>query len=221
MAAASIGSAVIGSKGAKSAAKTQAASDAAAIAEQRAAREQMRQLLQPYVDAGGSALPGLLDLAGVGGGQQQAIDAIAGSPLFKSLAGQGEEAILANASATGGLRGGNVQGALAQFRPQLLNQFVNDQFGRLSGIVQMGQNSAAGVGSAGMNSASAIGSLLADQGAARAGGALGSANAISGGLQGIGQMFMLQSLLGGFGGGGGGGAPAPGMGTILNTSSAF
>jgi hypothetical protein len=166
-------------------------------------------------------LPGLLDLAGVGGGQQQAIDAIAGSPLFKSLAGQGEEAILANASATGGLRGGNVQGALAQFRPQLLNQFVNDQFGRLSGIVQMGQNSAAGVGSAGMNSASAIGSLLADQGAARAGGALGSANAISGGLQGIGQMFMLQSLLGGFGGGGGGGAPAPGMGTILNTSSAF
>ncbi|WP_449405980.1 hypothetical protein [Massilia phosphatilytica] len=37
------------------------------------------------------------------------------APRFQALQQQGNDAILANASATGGLRGGNVQGALGQF----------------------------------------------------------------------------------------------------------
>jgi hypothetical protein len=80
--------------------------------------------------------------AGMTGEQAQAtaIDRIANSPLLAELTRQGEEAILQNASATGGLRGGNVQGALAQFRPQMLQQEIDKQYARLAGLSGMGQS---------------------------------------------------------------------------------
>jgi hypothetical protein len=85
---------------------------------------------------------------------------------------------LQNASATGGLRGGNVQGALGQFRPALLNQFIEQQYGRMAGIAGMGQNAAAGVGAAGMNTANQIGTQFGNIGQAQANQALarGQAN---------------------------------------------
>jgi len=122
--------------------------------------------------------------------QQQAVSGIENNPMFQAFARQGEEGILQNASATGGLRGGNVQGALAQFRPALLNQFIEQQYGRLGGMAQIGQASAAGVGAAGVNSASSIADLLGQAGAARAGAALGQGRAYS-------QPFNLLSTLGG------------------------
>jgi hypothetical protein len=119
--------------------------------------------------------------------QQQAIEALQSSPQFQSLIQQGENAMLQNASATGGLRGGNVQGALAQFRPQLLNQLINQQYGRLGGIagaglgvtgdiLSRGQASAAGQAAAGMASATNIGNLLANQASATAGGQVAAGN---------------------------------------------
>jgi hypothetical protein len=84
----------------------------------------------------------------------------------------GEERILANASATGGLRGGNVQAALAQFSPALLADTINQQYSRLGGLVQVGQNSAAGVGTATLGTANNTSNLLQQQGAAQAGGYL-------------------------------------------------
>ena len=89
---------------------------------------------------------------------------------------QGEEAILQQASATGGLRGGNVQAALSQFRPQVLNSLIEQQYNRLGGLATLGQASAAGQGAQGMASASNIGNLLANQGAAIAGGQLARGN---------------------------------------------
>jgi hypothetical protein len=174
---------------ANSSAKKSAANSAAraetnaanmAIAEQRDAREQMRALLQPYVDAGNPALAGILGLTGLAGpgSQQAAFNQQEQSPLFQGIAQQGENAILQNASATGGLRGGNVQGALAQFRPALLNQFIEQQYGRMAGIAGMGQNAAAGVGTAGMNTANQIGAQFGNIGQAQANQALarGQAN---------------------------------------------
>lgn len=107
--------------------------------------------------------------------QQEAVAQIEGSPMFQALARQGEEAILQNASATGGLRGGNTQAALAQFRPALLNQFIEQQYSRLGGLTKIGQASAAGVGAAGMDAATNIGNALTAAGQAQAGGALASA----------------------------------------------
>jgi hypothetical protein len=187
MAAASVGSAAIGANAAKRAGRQQVQAAETGTAEQRLAREEMRRLLEPYVSAGTPALQSMMGAVGLRGPEEQAafIAQQEQSPIFQALARQGEEAMAQNASATGGLRGGNLQGALAQFRPALLNQFLEQQYGRLGGLAQMGQASAAGVGSAGMTSASNIGNLLGQAGAARAGATLGSAQAFGQGLSDI------------------------------------
>lgn len=176
----SIGSAAIGASSAKKAGQYQVQAAEAGAAEQRAAREETRRLLQPYVEAGGPALQAQMAALGFAGPEAQAkyVSQQEKSPIFQAIARQGEEAMLQKASATGGLRGGNIQGALAQFRPSLLNQFLNQQYERLGGMTTLGQQSAAGVGSAGMQSASAISGLLSEMGAARAGSALGVGQAV-------------------------------------------
>lgn len=173
-AAVSIGGAVLKGKSASKAGQLQYDAAMAGVEETKAAREQMRQLLQPYVAAGGSALEAQMGALGLAGpeAQQAYVSQQEQSPIFQALARQQEEAILQNASATGGLRGGNVQGALAQFRPALLNQFLEQQYGRLGGMTSLGQASAAGVGTAGMSASRGISELLGTGGAAKSGAAL-------------------------------------------------
>jgi hypothetical protein len=188
VAAGGVGSAVIGSKAASNAANAQVEASAMGVAEQRAAREEMRRLMEPYLASGNKALGNYMDFMGLGdiGSQQSQISALEDSPIFQSLVQQGEQGILQNASATGGLRGGNTQGALAQFRPAMLNQQIQQQMDRLGGLATMGQNAAAGVGSSGMQSASSIASLLGEAGAARAGSSIASGQAWGNALGNIG-----------------------------------
>jgi hypothetical protein len=61
---------------------------------------------------------------------------------MQALVSQGEEALLQNAAATGGLRGGNLQGALAQFRPQMLSNLITQQYNQLGGIGALGAQGA-------------------------------------------------------------------------------
>jgi hypothetical protein len=187
-----LGSAALGASAASKAGKAQVAAADKGVEEQRAAREEMRRLLEPYVAAGSPALEAQMGALGLRGpeAQQAYVAQQEQSPIFQALARQQEEAILQNASATGGLRGGNVQGALAQFRPALLNQFLEQQYGKLGGMTALGQQSAAGVGTSGMQSAGAIADLFGQAGAARAGSALGVGQALSG-------PFNLLSTLGG------------------------
>lgn len=260
----SLAGSAISAKASKKAGEIQAGAAESGIEETRAAREELRRLLQPYADVGQPALRAQLDLLGLGpsetdwgayarsnpaimqafeaqsnqpaisfggfrgfgqygepiydeaygtqfqmqpksleefaqdyyysqgmaGGddirnftvtpqqrQQQAIGAIEQSPMFRSMVEQGENAILQNASATGGLRGGNTQAALAQFRPEILNRLITQQYERLGGMTALGQQSAAGVGTSGMTSASSIAELLGQAGAAQAGAKLGAAQA--------------------------------------------
>ena len=206
--AAGVYSANKSSKAANNAANIQAGSAQAGIDEQRRQFDAVQQLLQPYVQAGTGALGGQMDLTGANGGpaQQAAIDALMKSPQFTSAQQLGENRILANASATGGLRGGNTQAALAQFNPALLASTINDQYARLGGLTSIGQNAAAGVGNAGMATGNQVTNLLQQQGAAQAGGALASgreaagyANALTGS---IGQYFGMGGSFGsGLGGG--------------------
>jgi hypothetical protein len=164
---------------AKDAANAQTASSEAGIAEQRRQFDQIQQLLAPYVNAGTGALAGQQDLLGRNGAaaQQSAIDGIQNSAQFKALQQQGNDAILANASATGGLRGGNTQAALAQFQPQLLSQLIEQQYQRLGGLTSLGQNAAAGTGNAGLQTGNNITQLLGQQGQAQAGAALAAGKA--------------------------------------------
>lgn len=161
------------------AADTQSAAALASIEEQKRQFDAMQAVLKPYTDAGITSLSSQQDLAGLNGAEKQraAIAGIAGSAEMQAMTQQGENAMLQNASATGGLRGGNIQGALAQYRPQVLSSLINQQYGRLSGITQMGQASAAGVGAAGMQTGANIGNTLMQSGNAQAQGILGAGNA--------------------------------------------
>ena len=168
------------------AAAAQGAASQAGIEEQRRQFDEMRKLLQPYTEAGIPALEQQQTLLGLRGpeAEQAAIARLTGGETFKALAQQGENALLQQASATGGLRGGNLQGALGQFRPQLLSNLIEQQYGRLGGMTNLGQASAAGVGAAGMETGTNIANLLGQQGSAEAGGILGEAKA-------YGQLFNL------------------------------
>lgn len=165
-------------KAGERAGETQAAASQAGIEEQRRQFDALVELMSPYVQAGTGAMQQQQALIGLQGpeAQQQAVSGFEQSPLFQSMQQQGENAILQNASATGGLRGGNVQAALSQFRPQLLNQLIEQQYGRLGGLASMGQASAAGQASGGMKSASNVGNLLANQAQAVAGGQMARGN---------------------------------------------
>lgn len=187
-----------------SAAETQASATRAGINEQRRQFDAMQAVLAPYVqsgqgaigrlgqyeDAGSQALSGQLALSGLSGteAQKAAIAALRESPEMQALIQQGENAILQNASATGGLRGGNVQAALAQYRPQVLSNLINQMYSRLGGLTalgqgttmnlaQLGQASAASQASGALQTGQNISDLLQQQGAAVAGGQLAQGQA--------------------------------------------
>lgn len=213
VAAALTGGSVLGSvlsaqqqkKTAQRAADAQTQAAQMGIDEQQRQFDAIQQLLSPYVNAGAQGLAGQQNILGLNGNpaQQQAIDALRNSNQYQQLNQQGQDAILQNASATGGLRGGNVQGALAQFSPQLLQNMIDQQYSRLGGLAAMGQNSAAMTGTAGQNSASQIGSLLNQQGAAQAGGYLAAGKANAQMINAVPQALGTFIGMGGFGGFGG------------------
>jgi hypothetical protein len=185
---------IMQSNAASDAAGAQTAASQAGIEEQRRQFNLVRELLQPYVAAGTPALQQQQALIGLQGpqAQEQAIAGLEGSPLFQARVRQGEEALLQRASATGGLRGGNIQAALAQFRPQMLQQEIETQYGRLGGLTSLGQQSAAGVGTAGLQTGARVAGLYGDIGAAQAGKELAQGQAIAGVLNMPAQFLGMQ-----------------------------
>lgn len=167
------------SDAASDAADAQIESDEAAIAEQRRQFDAVQELMKPFIETGTSATAAMANLAGINGADAQAAGLlnIENSPQLASAIAQGENALLQNASATGGLRGGNTQGALAQLRPQMFSQMIDQRYGQLSGLAGMGQASAAGQANAAQNTGNNVSSLLQSQGAASAGASLASGQA--------------------------------------------
>jgi hypothetical protein len=219
------------SDAASTAAGAQVQSSEAAIAEQRRQFNEIQQLLAPYVQAGTRAIGGFgpyqqagesafrqqQALAGILGpeAQRAAIGQIESSPFLQSQIQSGENALLQRASATGGLRGGNIQAALAQFRPQMLQQSVEQQYSRLGGLAGAGLGATEALYRGGQASAAqqasqagALGAnvagLLGQQGSARAASAMAGAQSPFGSLlsavpQGLGMYYGLtgQSPFGG------------------------
>ena len=201
---AAIGGAVLSSNASRRAASTQARAAEAGQETQRQMFERTQEILRPYVEAGQAQLPTLagyteagpqaferqLALAGLAGpeAQRAAIQQVQTQPRFGALTQAGEEAILANAAATGGLRGGNTQNALARFRSDLLADEIEREYARFGGLTafgqgvsqnlaQMGQAAGAGTGVAAMQAGQGIAALQGAAGAARAGGTIGAASA--------------------------------------------
>lgn len=117
---------------------------------QREALEYLKQteaIPQAFREDALKRLGGLYDLEGGIGSQQALIDRAQQSPLYKAIVGaqaEGEDAILRQASATGGLRSGNVQEALADYTTQLQNKALlesyNQQVSGLTGLAQLPSN---------------------------------------------------------------------------------
>jgi len=196
---------------------TKATGDAAsqAVKEQQRQFNTLRDLLAPYTTGGYESLEQQRVLLGLGGPEEQqaAIEQIRQSPQVQELIREGEESILQNASATGGLRGGNTQAALAQFRPQILADAIQRQYTNLAGLTSLGQSSAAFTGNAGMTTAGNVGNILTQQGTNVGNAALARGGIYSdtiGSLAGI--LASNQSKPADSGGGGGGGG---GGGSVL------
>lgn len=142
-------------------------------------QQEMAQGIVPTVETAVSPYAGMTGEEA----QSAAIEKVAQSPLLQELMAQGETGLLQNVAATGGLRGGRTQAALAQFRPAMLQSEIDKLYSRLSGISGIGQQSilASPTTSPGAiptySAQSQIPSLLTQQGAATAGNILSQAQA--------------------------------------------
>lgn len=149
------------------------------IAESARQYDTTRADFAPYQEAGRNALARFGDLLGLNGAdtQQAQIDLLRQTPLYQSLYRNGENAVLANASATGGLRGGNTQHSLYNLGEDTLSALIERQLAGYRGLVDVGSGATTNVAGFG---AQAVGEQndLRNQGAA----ALAQAKLIRGGI---------------------------------------
>ena len=132
----------------------------AAIGQLSESQLAQQQQLNPFAQAGTSALQQQQALLGLGGQQQQqeAFNSFADSPGQRFIRERAQKALLRNAAAIGGLGGGNVRSALVEQGAGFAAQDFNNQFNRLSDLRASGQNAATNIGqgllSTGANKAS-------------------------------------------------------------------
>lgn len=137
--------------------------DMAKFGQYHYAADGSRRDLTPY-NVGGSA--------GGADAQAAAIAQLQASPAYQSLYRNGQEAVLQNASATGGLRGGNVNTSLANFGADTLTQTINDQLQRLGGLTGAGLSATGTAAQVGQNAATQVGNIFGTQGQVASGGIL-------------------------------------------------
>lgn len=168
VAGASLVSGVIGSNASKDAAAQQRAGVDAGIASQERMFDKSLELQEPYREAGYEALTGLRQLVDPQG-RAEMLQGYYTSPEYSQMSSQVEEQQLRNAAATGGLRGGGNQAALATIAPQLGQQYLSSQYNGLTGLANMGMGAASQGSAQGMQLGGNISAL--QQQAAQAGAA--------------------------------------------------
>lgn len=131
-----------------------------AIGEQQREYDTSRSDFAPYMDFGKAAIGPLGDLLGLNGNDAagSAIASLKQSPIYQSLFNNGQEAVLQDASATGGVRGGNTQGALADFGRDTLSQVIQQRLSQLFGAANVGQGATGSVTQVGEHTADNISS---------------------------------------------------------------
>ncbi len=196
-------------KGAKKASKLEYDAAMAGLAETARQFDKTEANFAPAQALLGPAAGKLGNLVGINGDEALAgeIASLKESPLYQSLYRSGEDAVLANASATGGLRGGNTQLSLAEFGEDTLSQLIQQQISNYGGLVDIGTGAAGQVGGFGAQSV-AQQAALRNQGA----GAKAQYQLVKGGINAANfnnaGSFLddaIASILGGGGGGSGGG----------------
>ena len=186
---------------ANKAAKIQAKGAEAGIAEQRRQFDITQGNLQPFQEAGVGALGQQQALLGLSGqdAQNEAFAAFNESPGQKFIRDRAQRNLTRNASAIGGLGGGNVRSALVEQGAGFAQQDFTNQFGRLGQMAGQGQSATNSLGQFGAQSAGNIANLGIAGSQARASGILGGAQAES---QFTNSLLNLGGMLGGAASGG-------------------
>ena len=239
VAAAVVGSSLIGADAAGKAASTQADASRYAADVQRQMFDTQNEQQKPYREAGYSALSDIGNMKPYLTQQFTPADFQANiDPGYAFRLQQGQLATQRAANMAGGGVSGNALQGLQDYTQGLASQEYGSAFNRfqtqrsniyntLASIAGLGQTSLGQTTAAGTTAAGNIGSNIANAGAAQAGGIVGQANAIGGGLQTLGNQQYLSNLLapknqvpagytdtGGFAGGGTGVISVPGQGTM-------
>lgn len=182
VAGATVVGSVIGAKGSKSAAETQASGAEAGVAEQRLARESFEERTEPFRELG---ISGAGELTSFLEDPSQQLEEI--NPIVSFLREQGFEQIQESAAARGRLGAGGTLRDLSRFDVGLLStvvpQLQNQRFNQLFNVAGLGANVAAGQGTAGLQTSTNIANLLGQSGRAQAAGILGQTQAITGGIE--------------------------------------
>lgn len=210
------------SDAAKGAANTQAnaANNAAALQQQQF--QQTRESLQPFINTGYDAQNTLRSLLGIGtndgsgnfGSLMKPFDAQTfqqyKDPGYDFQLQQGQQALQNSQAAKDGVLSGAALKDLIGFNQGMANGAYQNAFSRymsqndatynrLSNLLGIGQNAAAGVGNTGAQVMSNVGNTLTSGAAAQAAGQVGSANAWSGALNNATGYYALSNMLGGGG----------------------
>ncbi|MEI5996825.1 hypothetical protein H3V53_06305 [Paraburkholderia bengalensis] len=103
----------------------------------------MQDQIQPYLEAGQTGLTDYGDLLGANGvdAQNNAISGIKNGAQFQGDMQTANENILANASATGGLRGSNTSNILANTSINTLNNLITQRLAGYGQLMNNGLNS--------------------------------------------------------------------------------
>jgi len=221
VAAAVVGSSLIGANAAGKAANVQAgAANRAADLQYKQYQEDVARQ-KPFYDVGVNALP---ELVAASKYTPFSMDQFQQDPGYAFRLKEGQQALDRQAAARGGLISGGALKAAARYGQEMGSQEYTNAFNRyqaerqarlgpLQSLTGMGQTTAQQIGSAGRSMASNVGDAMGSAAAARASGYVGGANALTSGLgtylnyrQGNNMVNALQR--------GGGGYPAPaGYGT--------
>ncbi len=178
---------------AEDAAKGQQAAAAASQEEVQRQFDVTKEDLGSRLEAESAALEQQQALIGLSGqeAQSQALQELEVSPGQKFLRDRAQRNLLRNASAIGGLGGGNVRSALVQQGVGFAQQDIQNQFGRLGQIAGQGQ-AAVQLGQFGAQSIAQQGQLRQLSEEARASGLLGQQQAQA---QGINQALTGAGLI--------------------------
>lgn len=211
MAAAMVGSSLIGANAAESAASTQAGAADRAAELQRQQFERQVELQAPWREAGIGALNKLIPLSDY---QKFGMDQFQADPGYAFRMSEGMKALERSAAARGGLMGGATGKALTRYGQDMGSQEYQNAFNRyqaerqarlgpLQSLAGVGQTATNALGQAGQNYATGAGEALGAGAQARASGYIGAANAIGGGVnqymnysQNQAQNSLLQQALG-------------------------
>ncbi len=220
-AAGSIGSALIGSHAASTAANQQTQAEQQALDFQKQVYGNQTANEQPFVSAGGTSIGQIMGqlqngTAGIGSLPQfQAPTAAqaAATPGYQFTFDQGMRGVNASAAAHGGALSGGAIKAAAQYGTGLADSTYNDVFNRSLagyqqnmaaqaqgfnqelGTAQLGQQGIAALGNVGTGAATNVGNIMSQIGSAQAGGTLGSAQALGNGIAGVGNAVSQGLVL--------------------------